>query len=61
MSRTRLAHLVVQPILVIDDGEELRPGPQIDAVSVTVSQLESYVAKLREFVEQHNAAGTDSC
>lgn len=60
MSRTRLAHLLVQPILVIDDGEELRPGPQIDAVSVTVSQLESYIAKLRDFVDQYNATDAES-
>lgn len=60
MSRTRLAHLLIQPILVIDDGEELMPGPQIEAASVTMSQLEDYVARLREFVQQQDASQSET-
>lgn len=54
MSKLRIAHLVIQPVLVLDDGEELSPGPQLDAAPVTISQFEDYVAKLREFVQQQN-------
>lgn len=54
MSKLRIAHLVVQPVLVKDDGEELTPGPQLESAPVTISQLEDYVAKLREFVDQQN-------
>lgn len=54
MSRIRIAHLMVQPVLVIDDGEELTPGPQLESSSVTISQLEDYVLKLKEFIEQQN-------
>lgn len=56
MSKLRIAHLVIQPVLVIDDGEELAPGPQLEAAPVTISQLEDYVAKLREFIEQQNGS-----
>lgn len=59
MNRTRLAHLIIQPVLVIDDGEELAPGPQVDAASVSLSQLGDYIAMLREFVDQNNAQQTE--
>ena len=59
MSRTRLAHLVIQPVLVLDDGEELMPGPQLEAAPVTISQLEDYVAKLRAFIEDQNSQAPD--
>lgn len=54
MSKVRIAHLVIQPVLMVDDGEELTPGPQLESASVTISQLEDYVVKLREFVDQQN-------
>jgi len=53
MSKLRIAHLVIQPVLVHDDGEELTPGPELAAAPVTLSQIEDYVAKLREFVQQN--------
>lgn len=52
----RLAHLAIQPVLMHDDGEELTPGPQMEPGIVTVSQLDDYVAKLREFITQQNGA-----
>lgn len=54
MSKVRISHLVIQPVLVLDDGEELTPGPQLEAAPVTLSQLEDYVAKLRAFVAEQN-------
>jgi hypothetical protein len=54
MTKLRIAHLVIQPVLVHDDGEELTPGPQLEPGSVTISQLEDYVAKLRDFISEQN-------
>lgn len=59
MSKLRIAHLVIQPVLVLDDGEELTSGPQLEAAPVSISQLEDYIAKLREFVSLQNAAHND--
>lgn len=55
MNKLRISHLVVQPVLVLDDGEELTSGPQLEAAPVSISQIEDYVARLREFVSQQNA------
>lgn len=32
--RLRVAHLVIQPVLVWDDGENLAPGPEAEATAV---------------------------
>lgn len=37
--RLRIAHLIVQPVLVWDDGEELSPGPAAQPLTVPLSQL----------------------
>lgn len=37
--RLRISHIVVQPVLVYDDGEELSPGPQVNPMTVALSQL----------------------
>lgn len=37
--RLRVVHVVVQPVLVWDDGVELTPGPTVDAVTVPLSAL----------------------
>lgn len=57
--RLRISHLVVQPVLVWDDGEELQPGPPIDPVPMPLSQLATFadnlpgeVAKLAEQLDQ---------
>jgi hypothetical protein len=55
MSKLRIAHLVIQPALVVDDGEELTPGPHLEAATVTISQLQDYVTKLKEFVAGQNS------
>jgi hypothetical protein len=39
MKKLRISHLVVQPVIVWDDGEELTPGPELGAVSVPLSKL----------------------
>lgn len=55
MSKLRIAHLAIQPVLLVDDGEELKPGPQLEPGVVTLSQIEDYVAKLRAFIDEQNS------
>lgn len=42
----RIAHVLVQPVLVWDDGDNLEPGPSIDAVTVPPAQLAEFVTNL---------------
>lgn len=37
--RLRISHVVVQPVLVWDDGEELEPAEQITPIQVPLSKL----------------------
>lgn len=39
MRRLRIAHVIVQPVLVWDDGEELQPGPECQPFTRPLSQL----------------------
>lgn len=55
MSRLRISHVIVQPVLVSDDGEELAPGPQVAPVNVPLSALAGLADRLRAEVEQANA------
>lgn len=50
--KIRLAHLIVQPVLVIDDGEELIAGPELKAIQLSLSQLDSFIASLPIEIEQ---------
>lgn len=50
--RLRIAHIIVQPVLVYDDGEEMTPGPVIDAAQLPVSKLASYAVRLPEQVAE---------
>ena len=44
--RLRILNVVVQPVLVWDDGEELTPGPPLDPVTVLGSKLVEFAEKL---------------
>ncbi len=46
MRRARISHVVVQPILVWDDGVELSPGPDAQPFSVPLSALAGLGEKL---------------
>lgn len=35
----RVLHVIVQPVLVLDDGEEFHPGPQVGPATVRLSEL----------------------
>lgn len=59
--RLRLLQVVVQPVLVWDDGEELTPGPQLDAVTVTGAGLTEFAAELpRQVVELEKKLAAES-
>lgn len=44
--RLRIAHLVVQPVLVWDDGEEMTAGPALNPVTLPLSQVAHLVETL---------------
>lgn len=44
--RLRVQHILVQPVLVWDDGDELRAGPQLEAAALPLSQVAGEVAKI---------------
>lgn len=37
--KLRVLHVLVQPVLVWDDGDELTPGPATQPTAVSVAQL----------------------
>ena len=47
----RIAHVIVQPVLVWDDGENLAPGPQCNPISVSVADLPGLPERLRADLE----------
>lgn len=58
--RLRLQHVILQPVFVIDDGEELHRGPQVAPVSLPLSRIAEWAAAMpaeidrlrEEFAEQ---------
>lgn len=44
--RLRVSHVVVQPVLVWDDGEELSPGPTVEPLTMRISELAEFAANL---------------
>lgn len=46
MSKLRIAHIIVQPVLVWDDGEELSAGPETKPQAVPVSKVPELLAAL---------------
>lgn len=53
MTRLRLTHLVIQPVQVLNDGEEFTTGPQFEAAAVAPSQLNEYMRQLRDYIEKY--------
>lgn len=54
--RVRISHVVVQPVLVYDDGDELSPGPATQAFPVPLHNLGGLADRLRAEVAAMNAA-----
>lgn len=48
--KLRLQHLVVQPVLVWDDGVELTPAPALGQVVLLLSQLAAFAERMPEEV-----------
>lgn len=44
--RLRIDRIVVQTVLVWDDGEELTPGPEVEPVAMPLSRLAEFAATL---------------
>lgn len=44
--KLRIAHVIVQPVLVFDDGDELSPGPEVQAVHLPLSKLSQLAESL---------------
>lgn len=46
MAKLRIAHIIVQPVLVWDDGEELTSGPELGQIAVPLSKLGEFAGSL---------------
>jgi hypothetical protein len=59
--RLRIAHVVVQPVLVWDDGENLAPGPQTAGTAIGLAGLADLPDQLRAEVAalEASASGAD--
>lgn len=44
--KLRIAHLIVQPVLVWDDGEELTPGPELGQIAIPLSRMSDFTGSL---------------
>jgi hypothetical protein len=44
--RLRVAHVLIQPVLVWDDGDELEPGPAIQAQQLPLAKVASWLVAL---------------
>lgn len=44
--RLRLSHLIIQPVLVRDDGDELTPGPELATAQLPLSELPAFAEAL---------------
>lgn len=50
--RLRVAHVLVQPVLVWDDGNELSPGPQLQATQLQLSQVAATLAAVPQQIAE---------
>lgn len=64
--KLRISHVLIQPVLVWDDGEELSPGPALQQVQVSLSNakgmldgLPDEVAALAEQIAQQESENGD--
>lgn len=55
-ARLRIAGVIVTPVLVWDDGENLSPGPQAQPQQVGLADLDGLADRLRAEVEQRNSS-----
>lgn len=53
--RLRVQHVLVQPVLLWDDGTDLEPGPELEPILVPISKLSEYVERLPDGIAQLQA------
>lgn len=53
--KLRVLHVLVQPVLVYDDGEELHPGPQTQPQMVSLRELAEMGDRVRAEVAAFEA------
>lgn len=49
--KLRVLHVIVQPVLVYDDGNELYPGPAVQPVQIRLSELSSIEEEILNSLE----------
>lgn len=54
--RLRVVQVIVTPVLMWDDGDELTPGPSVNPITVPLSLLAEVAASLPAEVAQMEAA-----
>lgn len=57
--RLRVAHVLVQPVLIWDDGQELTEGPTLNALMLPPSKLAEFADGLPAQVEAITAQMTE--
>lgn len=55
----RLLTLRVQPVLVYDDGTEFKPGPELPATELSLSEVGDYLASLTLEIKSANDTETN--
>ncbi|MBF4194681.1 hypothetical protein [Mycolicibacterium phlei] len=53
--RLRLLHVIVQPVLVWDDGKELTPAPPMKEIALGLGQLSEFADKLPAQIDELTA------
>lgn len=49
--KLRISHMVVQAVLVWDDGKELTPGPDVQPISLPLSRLGAFAETVPAEIE----------
>lgn len=55
-ARLRVLHVIVQPVLVWDDGDEMAPGPEVPAQALSLSKVGAMLDGLPAEIEAFMAA-----
>lgn len=58
-TKIRVLHVIVQPVLVCDDGNELSPGPEAQPVRIPLSELAGAGGEILSFIEKIETNGPE--
>jgi hypothetical protein len=50
--KVRLQHVLIQPVLVLDDGTEILPGPEVEPVALPLSQVAAWLEAVPSQLDQ---------